>query len=63
PVMNCLRVEVAQANTVLRVYNLLGELCHQSQVDAVSEVALPSGLYIVRLQNDAQDLTQKIMVK
>lgn len=63
PVMNCLRVEVAQANTVLRVYNLLGELCHQSQVDAVSEVALPSGLYIVRLQNDAQELTQKIMVK
>lgn len=63
PASQMLRVFSSASSADLRVYNLLGELCHHQQMEAQADVMLPSGMYIVRVQSAQQELTQKVMIK
>lgn len=63
PAANLLRVEASMQAARLSVYNLLGECCHQQELNTTAEIALPSGMYILRVQNEKQEMTQKIIVK
>lgn len=63
PVANVIRVEGLMSQSEVRVYNLLGECCYRQQVQGALDINMPSGLYIIRVQNENQDSTQKIIVQ
>ncbi len=64
PATQTLCVESFGQKAKLFVYNLLGELCHKQVLESsVNSLVLPSGMYILRMQDDKQEIMQKIMVK
>ncbi|MBK8659778.1 MAG: T9SS type A sorting domain-containing protein [Bacteroidetes bacterium] len=56
----------AQANATLQVFNGLGQLLYQTTLTSnriLSHPALPSGMYIIAIRNEANSINQKIFLR
>lgn len=49
--------------TMIEVLHLSGQLCKQAKINGDSDIAVPNGFYVVRLQTADGCKTQKVMVK
>ena len=57
------RIEVSGVEGIVSVYGMDGSVVAHEAVDGNTEIALPSGLYIVKVSDGKDTTTKKIMVK
>ena len=56
-------IEVSGVEGIVSVYSMGGSIVTHKMVDGNTEIALPSGLYIVKVSEGKNTTTKKIMVK
>ena len=56
-------IEVSGAEGIVSVYSMDGSIVARMTVEGNAEIALPSGLYIVKVSDGKDVTTKKIMVK
>ena len=57
------KVEVSGGEGIVSVYSMNGSIVAHMTVEGNAEIALPSGLYIVKVSDGKDTTTKKIMVK